>query len=427
MQSQRQKTLWTMTADPARSFAHQNMPSSAEVVVIGAGFTGLVAALELARAGRRVVLLDKDHVGAGASGMNAGFVVPNFAKADPVTARKKLPRDRADALLSLVGEGADAVFSIIRENGISCDASQVGWLQPAYGTATAELLRQRAADWQALGRPVRFLSPAEVEAQTSLSIYSGGLLDESGGTIHPLNYATGLADALIRHGGVIREGFDVEDVRRSGRGWTVIGSDTAIQADCVLLCTNSFTGGAAGRMGRTTVPLRVYQVATKPLAAETVKRISPDRRPVGDTRSNLFTYRLDRDNRLISGGMAVIPVGAFERVGKAVVDRLVSELKLETHPGIEIVWTGVAAMTPDFLPRIHEFGKGFFGGIGCNGRGIAMTTQLGRVLARAVMGEPLATLPVPTVKPRSLPFHAFTPLVASAALAHARFKDWMTS
>ena len=80
-------------------------------------------------------------------------------------------------------------------------------------------------------------------------------------------------------------------------------------------------------------------------------------------------------------------------------------------------------MTPDFLPRLYQMGEGWFGGIGCNGRGIAMTAQLGRVLARAALGEPLANLPIPTRPLRPLPFHQFTPIVASAALIQARMKD----
>ncbi|WP_174802612.1 NAD(P)/FAD-dependent oxidoreductase [Martelella limonii] len=425
MESAEQKTLWTMTAN-AKPDLTAAFPAHADVVVIGAGFTGLTAARELALSGKSVVVLEASRIGAGASGMNAGFVVPNFAKADPAAVYQKLSRDKAEALLRLVGESADTVFSTIRQDGISCDAEQVGWLQPAYGAATAAMLQKRAADWQALGRPVRFLSREEIQQQTSLTIYSGGLLDESGGTIHPLNYAYGLAATILRHGGVIRENAPVESIHRSGTAWTVAYAGGEIVGDRVLLCTNAFTTGAASRMGRSTVPLRVYQVATKPLSPQAVARIAPDRRPVGDTRSNLFTYRLDRDNRLISGGMAIIPFGAFARVGKAVVDRLADELKLETHPGVEIVWTGVAAMTPDFLPRIHTFGDGFFGGIGCNGRGIAMTAGLGRVLARAALGEPVERLPVPHQKARPLPFHALTPMVASAALAQARFNDWRT-
>jgi glycine/D-amino acid oxidase-like deaminating enzyme len=200
-------------------------------------------------------------------------------------------------------------------------------------------------------------------------------------------------------------------------------SGATLSAGKVLLCTNAFTNGAASRMGRSAVPLRVYQIATTPADAATVRRIAPDARPVGDTRQNLFTYRLDRDNRLISGGMAVVPFGAFERLGRSVAERLSTELALPQAVSPEIVWTGTAAMTPDFLPRLHQLGDGWFGGIGCNGRGIAMTAQLGRVLARAAMGEDVSHLPIPLRPLRPLPFHSFTPIVASAALLQARLKD----
>ncbi|MBP1849576.1 glycine/D-amino acid oxidase-like deaminating enzyme [Rhizobium halophytocola] len=424
MREWRQETLWTMTANAASDYSTTGLPETADIVVIGGGFTGMTAALELARAGKRVVVLEQSLIGEGASGMNAGFVVPNFAKADPDAVRRKLPGAKAEALLQLVAEGGDAVFATIRQEQIACDGRQVGWLQPAYGTKAADMLRRRAETWQRLGRPVRFLSADEIEAETGMAIYQGGLLDESGGTIHPLNYLFGLAKAVTRCGGLIREQAAVQAVQKTGKGWQVGYAGGEIAADVVLLATNAFTDGIAASLGRTVVPLRVYQVATRPLSDTVVERIAPRRRPVGDTRLNLFTYRLDRDNRLISGGMAINPRGAPERVGKAVIDRLVHELRLEARPEIEIVWSGVAAMTPDFLPRIHEYGPGFIGGIGCNGRGIAMTGQLGRVLARAALGERAASLPVPLLSPRNLPFHRLTPLAASAGLAQARLSDW---
>lgn len=421
------QTLWTLTSRLLADYTTTELPSRCDTVVIGGGFTGLNAALHLARAGKHVTVLEAGCLGDGASGTNAGFVVPNFAKADPATVRQKLPGGKGDALLSLVGAGADRVFSTIAEEGIACDAAQTGWLQPAYGTEMAAVLKARAEAWRSLGRPVDFLSADEIRSETGMGIYSGGLIDRSGGTVHPLDYVKGLAASVTRHGGKVRENAPVDSVKRSPRGWKISVGQHEIAADSVLLATNAFTSGVAARMGRTGVPLRVYQVATKPVDAETVARIAPNRRPVGDTRSNLFTYRLDRDNRLISGGMAINPVGAFDRVSRAVVDRMVAELGLPRHPDVEIVWTGVAMITPDFLPRLYHFGDGFFGGIGCNGRGIAMTAQLGHVLARLALGEAVDAMPIPVRPARALPFHRFTPLVASAALGQARLQDWLTS
>ncbi|MQT12571.1 NAD(P)/FAD-dependent oxidoreductase [Segnochrobactrum spirostomi] len=418
------QTLWTLTSGPRPTFGNSSLPARCDTVIVGGGFTGLTAALHLVKAGRSVVVLEADTLGEGASGRNAGFVVPNFAKADPATVRAKLPSARADALLRLVAGGADAVFATIAEEAIGCDAAPTGWLQPAYGADMAETLKRRAADWRALGHPVDFLDAAEIARQTGMTIYAGGLIDRSGGTIHPLNYLLGLATAVARRGGTVREGASVSRIEKTGHGWRVEGPTFAVEADSVILATNAFTTGAASRMGRTGVPLRVIQVATRPIDAETVTRIAPDRRPVGDTRSNLFTYRLDRDNRLVSGGMAIVPFGALERVGRAVADRLVHELGLPRHPGIEIAWSGTAIMTPDFLPRLHVLGDGFFGGIGCNGRGIAMTAQLGAVLARLALGAPAEAQPIPVRPLRPLPLHALTPVVTAAALAHARFEDW---
>jgi glycine/D-amino acid oxidase-like deaminating enzyme len=350
-------------------------------------------------------------------------VVPNFAKADPDAVIAKLGPDRGRRLLDLVGQGADRVFATVREHAIPCDAEQVGWMQVAHSTAMLGLLRARAEAWQRLGRPIRMLSRAEARELTGMVRCEGALLDPSGGMLHPLSYVYGLARAATAAGAGIYEHATVTDIAAEGEGWRLGCGDAKVLAARVLLCSNAARRGAAHRLFRTIVPLTVYQMATRPLAADVAARISPRRNPVADTRANLFTYRLDRDNRLITGGMAILPFAAHRRMADMMARRLKAELALATVPDVEHVWRGTAAMTMDFLPHLYEFGPGFIGGIGCNGRGIPMTAMLGEVLADAVTDAPLDSLPVPVAPTRGLPLHALAGAAASLGIAQAKVRD----
>jgi glycine/D-amino acid oxidase-like deaminating enzyme len=416
-------TLWWHTAAQKPSLAPLAAHRHVRVAIIGGGFTGMTAAMHLAARGIEVTVLEADEIGSGASGLNAGFVVPNFAKADPAYVLSKLGTDRGRRLLNLVGQGADRVFSTIGENGIDCDPEQVGWMHVAHSDAMLKVLQQRVAAWNDLGRPLRLLSAAEARELTGVRHCAGALLDPSGGMLHPLNYLYGLAKSALRSGATIHENTLVAAVERSKSSWVLSCGTYTVSADRVLLCTNASPLGAAGRLYRAIVPLPVYQISTKPLPKDVVSKISSGRNPVADTRANLFTYRLDRSDRLISGGMAIVPIRAHERMGRMIVERLFKELSLPVMPEIEHVWRGTAAITPDFMPHLYEFGPGFIGGIGCNGRGIAMTAMLGQVMAAAAAGEPLRDLPIPLASERAVPFHRFARAAPSFAIAQARWAD----
>ncbi|MDF2809003.1 MAG: putative oxidoreductase [Microvirga sp.] len=418
------RTLWWHTAAPRPVLKPVPPDLSIDVAVIGAGFTGLTAALHLTRRGASVLVMEADTIGSGASGFNAGFVVPNFAKADPATVMKRLGQERGVRLLELVGRGGERIFETIRDYRIDCDAAQTGWLQPAHSDLMADTLKARVESWCKLGRPLRYLDALETAKLTGVGGYRGALFDPTGGTIHPLSYVYGLAKAAQDSGAFIQERAPATSIERAGEKWILQSPKGRISARRVLLCTNASTGGVARRLSRTIVPLSVYQIATKPLSAEAVAQFSPQRHPVSDTRSNLFTYRLDRDNRLISGGMSLLPIGAHRRMGEGIAERLARELSLDRAPEIEHVWRGIAAMTTDFLPHIYEFGPGFIGGIGCNGRGVAMTAMLGKVLADAALGMPLARLPVPEASTRPIPFHFLAKAAPSFAIGQARWQDW---
>lgn len=384
----------------------------------------MTAAWHLARRGARVTVLEAATVGSGASGLNAGFVVPSFAKADPAGVIARLGDERGGRLLALVGAGADRVFGTIREHALDCDALQVGWLHVAHNKEMLPTLAGRVDAWRRLGRPVQLLDESAARALTGARHCCGALLDPSGGTLHPLNYAYGLARLAGTAGAMIHEQAPVSAVERNGRFWQVVSSGYKVRADQVLLCTNAADLGIARRLNRIVLPLRVHQLATRPLPASLVRRISPRRTPVADTRANLFTYRLDRDDRLISGAMPVLPWGAEERISRMITQRLQQELQLPEVPAVEIVWNGTAAMTTDFLPHLYEFGPGFIGGVGCNGRGIALTAMLGEVLADAAGGRAWGELPIPKAPTHAVPLRRFVGAAPAIAVAHARWRDW---
>lgn len=424
MTSESDRSLWWHTAPPPPQTTRLRSDLAVDVAIVGGGFTGLTAALHLALRGRSVALLEAAHLGAGASGLNGGFVVPSFSKADPAATLRRLGEAKGKALLELVSRGADRVFETVRTHGIECDAERPGWLQPAHIEAANQAARARADFWAAMGRPVTYVSGAEVAQMTGITDYRGALFDRSGGTIQPLSYLRGLARAAIERGATVAENVPVTGAERRDGTWHLACGGHVVKAETVLLCTNAAGVGIARRLARAIIPLNVFQIATEPLPAETIRRIAPGRIPMSDMRGNLFTYRLDRDDRLISGGMAIVPLGAHRRLAGAIVERLARKLRLEKTPRVEFTWRGTAAMTPDFLPHLYPFAPGLLGAIGCNGRGIAMTAMLGEVLADAACGVPLEELPVPSAPTRGIPLRPFAGLAASAALAEARWQDF---
>ncbi|MCC6002137.1 MAG: FAD-binding oxidoreductase [Pararhodobacter sp.] len=416
-------TLWHATTAQPAPRAGPTAGDSADIIIIGGGFLGLSCALHLAQAGVSVRLLEARRIGWGASGRNAGFVVPHFSRADPAMIRARMGPDAGGRLLDLIAQGGDLVFDLARRAGLGQQAEQVGWLQPAHSAEMATALQARVRDWQALGRPVEWLDARAIAARSGMTLYHGALRDASGGMINPLAYALGLARLAETAGALLHEGTAVKRIDRAGDGWTLQTNAGPVHAGRVLMATNAETLGAARPLGRAVLPLTVHQIATEPLDDETVARIAPHREPASDTRTNIFTWRLDADNRLISGGMALVPLGAASRMPQKIVQRAIRELRLPSHTALAHAWQGTAAMTTDALPLLSQMEPGLFGAVGCNGRGVAFTTALGRGLAQALAGSAPLPLPLnaaPAIPLRPLARHAPALVLARGLWADAR-------
>ncbi|HUG62739.1 MAG TPA: FAD-dependent oxidoreductase [Methylomirabilota bacterium] len=413
-------SLWQATANPRPDRPRLEGRRSVDVAVIGAGYFGLSAALALTEAGKAVAVVEAERVGWGASGRSAGFVVPNFAKVDPEEVIARLGSEAGERLLAATGASADLVFDLVRRHAIACDAHQSGWIQPAHAPNALPRLKARMEAWAGRGRPVAWLDRAAIAEMTGCRSYPGGWIDRSGGVLHPLNYTLGLADAAERAGATIHEDSPVSALERAGGQWTVVTAGGAIAADTVVLATNAY-GRLDGRLARSILPLTVYQIATEPLDPSVRARLLPGNQSVSDTARNLFTFRFDAANRLISGGMSALPFGAHRRAPRAIHRRMAGMLDFPDLPPIAFAWSGVAAVTPDFLPHLYEIAPGVVAGIGCNGRGIAVSTMLGRSLADRLLGLPSAGPPMGPPEPFAM--HTLARFAPHAFLPYGTIRD----
>lgn len=415
--------LWHATAtEPPVSAPPLQGDTNADVVVVGAGLLGLSAALHLAEAGASVVVLDAGAPGDGASGRSGGQVVPG-AKLDPDEAIAAFGPDLGARFVRVVGNAADELFALVRKHGIACDPVQTGWIQPAYNMRGLGLAQRRVNTWARWGAPVDLLDRKEVEQLTGSPVYCGGWLDRRGGTIHPLSYTRGLARAATAAGAQLHGGTQASGIVRADGGWRIQTASGCVRASSVILATNAYTGTLWPGLRRSIVPVFSMQVATSPLSDNLRATILPGHQSASDTRRLLFYFRTDRFGRLLMGGR-----GPFtDTPQEAHAARLHAAVR-EIYPQLGGVsyqyrWAGRIAMTQDHLPHLHELAPGLHAALGCNGRGVALGTVLGRILAQRVGGTPAEALDFPVVPLRPLPFHTLSPIAARASIMGMRLMD----
>ncbi|RWA81687.1 FAD-binding oxidoreductase [Mesorhizobium sp.] len=416
-------SLWHAVARDRRDRPPIEGRIDVDLAIVGGGFAGLSTALHAAERGIAVAVLEAEIIAWGATGRNAGFVVPNFAKMDPSAIIAHLGPERGERLIDFAGGSSDLVFELIKRHRINCDAVQNGWIQPAHSAAALEKVKSRAGQWAARGRPAVTLGSRSVQELTGVRGYLGGWMDRSGGVLDPVAYARGLATAAEKAGARIFEHSRVTAIDRTAQGWALKMPSGSVRAGKVLIATNAYGGQLNPALGQTYFPLRIFQIATAPLPRSSRSRLLPGGQGVGDTRRNLLTFRFDSENRLISGGMHVVGAGAETRVPQAIWRRLATHLELPDIPPLQYSWSGMAAVEPDFLPRLVDLGPGLIAGFACNGRGIAMTTAMGKALADWAGGMNAGDLPLAFAPPLPISFHNVVRYAPNVLLAWSILRD----
>jgi glycine/D-amino acid oxidase-like deaminating enzyme len=409
------KSLWYATAPPAPETVPLEGTVQADVVVIGAGYTGLSCALHLAEAGARVVVLEDGEIGAGASGRNNGQVIPCLSRVEPDALDEPFAR--------LIGDSAKFTFDLIRRHGMQCEAVQNGWVQPAHTPGRLRLTERRAREWGLLDAPVEMLDRAGVERITGSRFWHGGWVNKSGGKLNPLAYCRELARCAIGAGAIVHTATRALRVERAGLNWRVVCEHGNVTAERVVIATHAYTEGLWPGLAQTVFPVRSYQMATAPIPDDLRKNVLPFDHACSDTQGDLRFFRWDATGRLVTGGPLALDWNWDARQRERIGRRVSAIFPKIGVPVFDYLWHGYVGITRDRLPHVHELAPGVLAWLGGNGRGVGLAGAIGAQFARACLGTALGELGLPFTPLAPVFGHAIGKRIAPFAVLLYRYRD----
>lgn len=419
-------SLWE-DVSPARLVSRSlNGEAIAEVVVIGGGFTGLSAALQLAKSGRKVCLIEGRTIGWGGSGRNNGQAIPVLAGCEPSDIEEKFG-EAGEQLVALIRDSASTLFDLVREENIDCEAEQTGWFQPAHSPDHVKLSESRVNAWAKRGAPCELLNCHEAQRLLGSNNWYGGMLNPTGGHINPLMLARGLAQTCERAGVEIYEYSPANSVKRIDQKWIITTPNGSLKCDAVLMATNAYSNELSTSLelnvSRSIIPVASWQMSTSPLSAELRGEILPGRHAVSDTRGDLQFFRYDARNQLVAGAAMISSHAAARRLNKLVGQRLTTAFPQLGKPKFTHIWSGYVGITPDHFPHFHQLGPDYFAAIGFNGRGVALAISVGMEMAKAINGANMQNIALPFSRPQRIPFQPIVRKLSRAALGLYRWRD----
>lgn len=374
--------------------------ASCDVCVVGGGFTGLSAALHLARRGARVILLEQALLGWGASGRNGGQVHVGMRR-NQNWIESQFGMDTARAHWQLAPRAREHLDWLIETYSLRCD------LRP--GLLHADHRRRYAQDSaryvEYLNRAygydsVRIVESEEMRHLVATDDYIGGYLDMRGGHLHPLNLALGIARAAQGSGALLHERSEVTELTRRGSGWKVSTSRGNVSAQQVVLAGNGYLRGLSHKVAAHVMPINNFIAVTEPLGKHRAEGLIRGGYAVSDSRFVIYYFRITPDDRLLFGGgenySYQFPDDIRQYVRKHIL-RLFPQLE---SVKLDYAWGGTLAITPNRMPYVRELEPGLINASGYCGKGVVLAPYVGQVVANAILGDRaefdmLSAIPVP--------------------------------
>jgi glycine/D-amino acid oxidase-like deaminating enzyme len=369
------------------------VPEETDVAIIGSGYTGLNAAIELADRGHRVTVLEAREFGHGASSRSGGHVSSGLSlgkaasgsKPSPII--KQLGIERYNLLLEEAAQSMGHLESVIERENIACHYRRGGRFVAAY---SSRHFNQLAAKISILDRDgasgCQLVSAEDQHEEIGSDFYYGGMTIERSGKLHPSLYHQGLLNACQRRDITLCAHSPVTDVKQSGSGFMLTAGKAEIHASEVLLATNGYSKQPSPWLRRRVIPLASCIIATEELGEDVTSRLILKDRSINDTKRVLSFFRVSPDGkRLLFGGRESFFTSDPRVSGKLLFDRMVSVYPELAKVRITHSWSGMIAMSFDHMPHIGQR-KGLHYCVGCNGSGVAMMSYLGYRAALNISG-----------------------------------------
>lgn len=419
------ESYWLDTAPAFDGAAEGDVEGQADVVVIGGGFTGLSAALALARRKASVIVLEAGRVVGEASGRNGGQCNNGLAH-DYAALAERLGREQARAFYRAYSAAVDTVERLSRQEAIDCDFHRRGRIKLAAKPAHFDKLARTCDLLRAEVDPdVRLVTPDRIRDEVGSNAFHGGLVQTTSAQMHVGKFGVGVAQAAARSGARIHEFAAVTAMERlSGSAFRVTSTRGTVDAAQVLIATGSTSNGPFGWFQRRLAPVGSFIVVTEPLEPALLDRLLPTRRSYVTSKNIGNYFRATPDNRLLFGGRARFAMSnprSDRKSGDILRATLVEVFPELSRVRIDYCWGGLVDMTADRLPRAGEH-QGMYYSMGYSGHGVQMSVHMGQVMAEVMDGHtdrnPWRQLDWPTI-----PGHFGKPWFLPLVGAYYRVQD----
>ncbi len=383
-QSLTAKTYYEASANQTPAWPQLQGESTADVIIIGGGFTGVSAALELAQAGYKVALLEAKTVGSGASGRNGGQICTGFS---PGQSRIESQLGKSDArkCFDIAEEAKRLIEHRIAAHDIQCDL-QWGYLHCALKPGQEKQMQEWIDEYEALGyHGCTLLKKDELEAKLGSRLYHGAMREPRAGHFHPLNYLCGIARAAEKAGAQIFENSAVTELDTGVSPWAKTATGK-VTAKFMIIAGNAYLGKTVKPLYGRIMPVTSYVTATEPLGENLARSLILDNEAVADTNFILDYYRRTADNRLLFGGQASYSTLEPANLAAFMKPRMVRVFPQLKDVKIDHAWGGYIAITSNRIPDCGRLSPTVYYAHGYSGQGVALAQMYGKLMAEAIRG-----------------------------------------